>query len=196
MHDRHVMIDIETLSTENDAAIVAIGAVEFDLDRILQQKMWKIDPRFASGRRSPSTLSWWSSQLLENPTLRSVWEGVQEENIIAGELFNWMVPFWAKPGDIAGHWIWAGPNTFDLSILKTWYQSQSMILPWDWRAGRDLTTLCRVADQLGIDYKQVDDPGTEEPHNPLSDCIHQARRCQYILKQLAWLTDKAAGERA
>lgn len=175
MHNEHVMIDIETLSTENDAAIIAIGAVEFDLDRILQKRVWLINPRLASGRRDVSTLEWWAGQ--PQTTFETVWGGFERENVIAAELFNWMVPLREK------HWIWAGPSTFDLSILKTWYRNQGMILPWDWRAGRDLTTLSRLADQLEIDYSGEEFDGFIA-HNPLSDCEKQARRCQIILKHL------------
>lgn len=176
MHNKHVMIDIETLSTENDAAIIAIGAVEFDLDNILQEKLWLINPKLATGRRDISTLEWWESQPHE--TFAMVWSGFERENVVAAELFNWMVPF-----RDAGHWVWAGPNTFDLAILKTWYKAQNMILPWNWPMGRDLTTLSRIANELGIDYSGEAFEGFEA-HNPLSDCIKQARRCQIILKAL------------
>lgn len=183
MHNKHVMIDIETLSTENDAAIIAIGAVEFDLDRILQERLWLINPQLASGRRDISTLEWWATQNRETAT--KVWSGFERENVVAAELFNWMVPFHnADYGRAEGHWIWAGPSTFDLSILKTWYLSQNMILPWNWRNERDLTTLSRIANQLGIDYSGEKFDGFEA-HNPLSDCIKQARRCQIILKRFA-----------
>lgn len=181
------MIDIETLSTENDAAIIAIGAVEFDLDNILQERIWTIDPRLASGRRDVSTLEWWQKQIEDNPDLAwRCWSGSSRENIVAAELFNWFNAL--KPYGTDPHWVWAGPNTFDLAILKTWYHSQNMILPWDWRAGRDLTTLSRLADQLGIDYSGEKFEGFEA-HNPLSDCIKQARRCQIILHQLGHRND-------
>ncbi len=185
MHNKHVMIDIETLSTENDAAIIAIGAVEFNLDDILQERVWLIDPMLTSGRRDVSTLEWWEKQREENPTMAGyVWSGSTRENVAAAELFNWMVPFRAPIEDPkSGHWIWAGPNTFDLSILKTWYKTQNMILPWDWRMGRDLTTFSRIANELGIDYSGEAFEGFEA-HNPLSDCIKQAHRTQIILRHL------------
>jgi len=182
MHNKHVMIDLETLSTENDAAIIAIGAVEFDLDNIRQQKIWLIDPRFASGRRDTSTLDWWNEQITKSPDLAwQVWSGTARETQVSGEILRWMASF--APEADGGHWVWAGPNTFDLSILKTWYRDQGLSLPWDWRMGRDLTTLSRLADQLGIDYSGEKFEGFEA-HNPLSDCIRQARRCQIILRNL------------
>lgn len=182
MHSKHVMIDIETLSTENDAAIIAIGAVEFNLDSILDEKIWLIDPRLATGRRDVSTLEWWEGQIKDNPDLAwRVWSGTERENIVAAELFNWMVPFGGPFPDV--HWVWAGPSTFDLNILKTWYRSQNMILPWNFRQERDLTTISRLADQLGIDYSGEKFDGFEA-HNPVSDCIKQARRCQIILREL------------
>lgn len=186
MHTKHVMIDIETLSTENDAAIIAIGAVEFDLDSILQQKLWLINPQLASGRRDVSTLEWWAKQRGDNPDLGEIWGGILYENVVAGELFNWLTPFKVYRNDQprSAHWVWAGPSTFDLSILKTWYRSQGMLLPWNFRQERDLTTLSRLADELGIDYSGEAFEGFEA-HNPLSDCIKQARRCQIILKALS-----------
>lgn len=189
MHNKHIMLDIETLSTQNDAAIIAIGAVEFDLEEILQEKIWLINPQLASGRRDISTLEWWASQ--NRLTTAKVWDGFERENVVAGELFNWMTQF-RDDSEVSkdnGHWIWAGPNTFDLTILKSWYTAQNMILPFDWRAGRDLTTLSRVADQLGIDYSGEWFDGFEA-HNPISDCIKQARRCQIILKCLGSVQPK------
>lgn len=185
MHAEHVMIDLETLSTENDAAIIGIGVVEFNLERILKERRWLIDPRLASGRREDSTLTWWKEQ--KGSTVADVWSGRDRETLVFLELAQFLDPLFET------HWIWAGPSTFDLSILKTRYRSAGITYPINWRNERDLTTLSRVAQELKIDYsgEAFDD---FVAHDPLSDSIKQARRTQIILKALAHQFDTRASE--
>lgn len=176
MHDKHIMIDLETLSTENDAAIIAIGVVEFDLERVWDERLWLIDPVLSTGRRDTATIKWWHEQ---NPEVRlAMFSGVQSDYEALRDLWSHLNQFWEN------HWIWAGPSTFDLAILKTRYQELGINYPINWRNQRDLTTLSRVAEQLGIDMSGDTFKGFVE-HNPVSDSIKQARRAQIILKAMA-----------
>jgi hypothetical protein len=181
MHTKHVMIDIETLSTETDAAIIAVGAVEFDLEQILQERLWLLDPRLTPGRRDHSTLRWWQEQNAE--TAQRMWAGNVTPWDFAQDFTEWTFPFRDD------HWVWAGPSTFDLSILETFFRQHiGLDYPLNWRNHRDLTTISRVAEQLGIDYSGEAFPGFI-PHDALSDAIKQARRTQIILRQLGYRND-------
>jgi DNA polymerase III epsilon subunit-like protein len=175
MHNQHVMIDLETLSTENDAAIIAIGAVEFDLDRILQERLWRLDPQLTPGRRDLSTIVWWGQQ--DRAVREFVFGGTLFFEDVLKSLADWILPMWDT------HWVWAGPSTFDLSILKTRYQDAGLTNPINWRKHRDLTTLRAVSDELAIS-SEIPTEGFRA-HDPLHDSIKQARRTQVILKSLA-----------
>lgn len=177
MHNLHIMIDIETLSTRSDAAIFAIGAVEFTLDRITREARWLIDPTTAVGYRDDSTLDWWADQVASEPLLKSLFKGLKRSSAVANELAEWIMPAFDA------HWVWAGPSTFDLTILKTWYRTLGIAYPINWQNERDMSTLARVADQLGIEYKSAATALIE--HDPLDDCIEQAHRTRTILNHLA-----------
>lgn len=175
MHNNHIMIDIETLSTENNAAVIAIGVVRFDLDVIGPERLFLINPSHASGSRDPNTLMWWDSQ--PHDLRQFIWSGYRCEEPILQELADFVRP------EFEDAWVWAKPAQFDIGILQTRYREASIKYPFNWRNIRDLSTLASLAKNLGIDYSAAEFEGFRA-HNPLDDSIKQARQVQIILKFL------------
>lgn len=58
----HVMLDVETLSLNNDGLIFAIGAVKFTKDKVLDRFLVGVDPADAQrygGHIDAGTVMWW-----------------------------------------------------------------------------------------------------------------------------------------
>lgn len=180
MHDKHIMIDLETLSVQSDAAIIAIGVVEFSLDKILVEKLWRISPMLASGRRDDPTLTWWEEQKSELKC--EIFGGTDRETTVLLQFARFMENY------SESHWIWAGPSTFDLAILKNRYREIGIEYPINWYNERDQSTLSSMAKHLKIDYSGAEFGG-RQPHNPLHDSIFQAHKVQIILKMMAYQFD-------
>jgi hypothetical protein len=187
MHSNHIMIDIETMSTESDAAIISICALEFGvtLGDIGQSLTTRLDPKFTPGRRSPDTLKWWMEQ--DPGVRRQEWSGTATAEE-AADLLDFFVK--SRPH----HWVWASPSTFDLSILKTFYRSHlRREYPINWRRERDLSTLNYIAKELGIDLEPAKNFRDRQAHDPWSDCVEQAREVQLIFKTLGgWEANRPA----
>lgn len=178
MHDRHIMIDIETLSTRCDAAIIAIGLCEFDLERFYIGRCWNLDVKLVQGHRDPETLEWWGKQ---NPGVRNqVFGGCCAPETFAHDL---RVFFEAR---FETHWVWAGPSTFDLTILKQFFVNLGQTYPINWRMERDQTTLNELCTQLGIENTVT--RAEETLHSPLDDALYQASKVQAYFKRLSGLT--------
>ena len=74
----HIQVDIETLATTNNAAVIAVGMCAFTLNDILESQLLLIDPRLAIGHRDPKTLAWWNEQ---DASIR--------EHMFSGQLEPW-----------------------------------------------------------------------------------------------------------
>ena len=107
-----IMIDIETLGTEDHAAIVQIGAVRFDIygtgvigpDQFSCQIDWD-SANF--GKIEPDTLQWWLSQdaAVRNRVFRQ--EGAASLPAALRSLDGWVT----RSGPVAT--IWSCPPNFD-----------------------------------------------------------------------------------
>jgi hypothetical protein len=172
----HTMVDLETLSLDNDALILSIGAVEFDGDtleltgrelfvpvaRELQAEKW--------GRHvSSETVRWWSQQS----------DAAQQAALFhpqASMLDKALTTFSYWRGGQGGP-IWAAPTIFDIVVLGGAYDATSGIRPWNYRDVRDGSTLLRTVVSLDRMFE-----GT--PHNALDDARHQAKRVLSTLRAL------------
>lgn len=172
----HVMIDIETLSTRPDAAIVQIGAVMFEFrsgGRILNDKTFGsyVAVQDGAGVIDNGTLAWWLKQrnapglgvgLEDAPVLYDVLTSLQgwPESIGEG---GW--------GDVEG--VWAKPADFDLAILKSGYARFGSDTPWARWTTRCAKTLFEVTGGT----PEVDWTGLQH-HDAVDDAIGQAMQVQ------------------
>lgn len=166
---RHVMIDLETMSTKQGAAIVSIGAVKFDprvgkidlKDTFYQKLHWKNQGRHIC----PDTKQWWSKQSKE---ARAGLNGTTE---LEDSLFD--LGFWL-PDDCK---VWGNGSVFDISILENALDQHSMSHPWKFWNVRDCRTIKDLYESLrgGFDGKVGG-----VAHNALDDAIHQAKYINYM----------------
>jgi hypothetical protein len=170
---RRVMVDIETLSTREDAACIAIGAVTSDspgVDHFFEVYM---DIGLVPGHRDSRTLAFWAAQ---DPIVRDKVFGGKSLPVDACKAFsNWYKLVRADE-------IWANPPQFDLVILRNLFRQNDLEVPWHHTEERDFRTLRHLARIKGIDYQSAYEGIVK--HNPLSDARCQALATEIIFNKL------------
>lgn len=165
----HVMLDLETMGTGPNAAIVAIGAVEFELTKTGGQTgdtfycVIGLESAMASGGQvDAGTVLWWLKQndaaraMFTQPTANAVW---------ALEQFSaWM----AARGDRKQIRVWGNGASFDNVILASAYRRAALPLPWN-----SFNDRCyRTVKSMHPAAPAIQRTGTH--HNALDDAINQA----------------------
>jgi hypothetical protein len=136
---KHIMVDLETAGTGPTAAILQIGAVEFELygDRIEDgaffQNVSLMSGILAGCTIDEATLEWWSKQGVQAQD--SLHEGPMVTLPNALLSFDW----WLKGREFEG--IWSHGACFDIPILEHAYRCCGIPLPWDFRKVRDTRTV-------------------------------------------------------
>lgn len=178
MSNRHLMIDIETLSSTNDAAIIAIGACIFNRVDITDTHQWLISPEWAIGHRSQRTKDdFWSNPEKVAPEVQQrMFSGTKMPWDVADEFRQW-VEFYSELNGA-----WANPPQFDYVILRSMFESLELPFPIHYRLERDCRTVFGVARSLGLDLQSA--YGDREEHDALSDAVAQARAIQLIWDRL------------
>lgn len=158
----NVMIDLETFSTRSNAAIVSIGAVKFEGDKILDKFYCTIDAatcKAAGLHIDKETLAWWAKQskeardaLLVNPLPLD-----QALNKFTAWYGTKSLPTW---GNGAG---------FDNVILENAYFAigqKRPWLPWDDRCYRTMKNLVDIPIEKreGTYHNALDDALTQTLH--------------------------------
>jgi len=171
-----IMIDLETLATSPDAAILTIGAVKFDPfgDDISEPDCEKfyvkvdLDSCDRIGLiTNDATIAWWSNQSKE----------AQEEafspdgRIDIVDAMNQLYKFcWSAKR------VWSHGAGFDIIICEHVYRKIQKAVPWNFWQVRDTRTLF----DIGIDPKR---PPVLK-HHALEDAWNQAVGVQNIFKRL------------
>ncbi|WP_240654942.1 3'-5' exonuclease [Rhodovarius crocodyli] len=173
----HVMLDLETLSTRPNAAIIAIGAVAFDPQRmeVLSTFEARIRPDSADslgGHVDMDTVSWWMRQ---PDAVRAQWddEGAQFGNALS-QLHTWLRG--NQHGPLSA--LWGNGAAFDNVVLAEAFRAWAMIRPWSYKQDRCYRTLRAL-------LPHIEEPPFEgERHTALADALHQAKHCMRLLAAL------------
>jgi hypothetical protein len=171
-----VMIDLETLATTSDAAVLSIGAVKFDPfgDELNNNNMDSfylrvdLDSCDRLGLTvSDSTIEWWSKQ---SPEAQE--EAFNPENRVdVVDAMNQLYKFcWGCKR------VWSNGSGFDIVILETIFRKIEKAYPWQYWSVRD----CRTIYDLGIDAKR---PPVLK-HHALEDAWNQAVGVQNVCREL------------
>lgn len=165
------MLDLETLGTGPNAAIIAIGACQFD-ETTLGREFYRIvdlaSAMDAGGVVDASTILWWMKQsdeargeLLRKGT--DIYDALQSFRA-------WILDL-SPDGDVE---IWGNGATFDNVILRSAYTRLKMSAPWSYRGDRCFRTVRAEAPP-------VDTSGWGgTAHNALDDARFQARYLQEV----------------
>lgn len=173
-----VMLDLETMGTQPDAAIVAIGAVEFDaVAGITGRELYLPVPLASSvaagGTIDADTVLWWLQQADE--ARRELWsaEGRALPKALA-DLAAWLV---MRP-DAHTVRVWGNGAAFDNVVLRGAYQRLGLPPPWEWRNDRCYRTLRKMLPQV----QRTGSSGTA--HHALHDARGQAFHAVWLLRAL------------
>jgi len=173
----HLMIDLETMDTASTAAIISIGAVEFDIETGETGKKFYVNVELQScldmGMTvSGDTIMWWMKQCDEaRDTLQ------EKDPIMIQAALMELNMFMSERGK--SYQIWSRPASFDLVILANAYRILDYVIPWNFRNERCVRTLQSMRPEINIDVLRT---GTH--HNAIDDAIHQADYCSRIWKAL------------
>ncbi len=170
---KHVSLDIETMSSRPDAAVVGVGARVFDTAGLGKGFEAYISQSDASriGMVSMDTMAWWAKQ----PAYSVVFGGKMDAATAAKKLSEFFEEH--KP-----EYVWANGPQFDCVILRNWFAQVGLKCPWHYRAERDFRTIRHVGELLQVDTNNLYD-GTA--HTPLDDATNQARVIGKVLESLS-----------
>jgi len=179
----HVMIDIETMGSQHNAAIISIGLCEFDpakgIGRTLEVRN-TLEAQRAAGRHfDPGTVEWWlrqspeaQAQLLAKPRFDDAAQMLRAANTFVKEANSsqWNRNVWAK-----------GPN-FDLKLIRS--LCDDLEIKWSGHYSREycVRTMLMIAKANGWNDILEMEPGIA--HGALSDAIHQAEQVMEVMRRL------------
>lgn len=176
----HVMLDLETMGTEADAAIIAIGAVKFNPrgGDILDAFYTRVDlgSALAAGLTvTGSTIDWWlhedrdlARMRLLNTQAMPLWEALTGFN-------DW---YEQDKGDLS-YPVWGNGAMFDNAIMRSAYAKLNMRCPWSFREDRCYRTLKSLAPIIPIVSAE-----DSTLHFALDDARSQAHHMQAICNDL------------
>lgn len=194
--NKHIMLDIETLGTRGDSAILSIGGCVFTVgegatragDSEGSTFLVSIKPEFYEEfdpnneyHVDPSTVAWWEQQ---GPAAK---EALSINQVVTpGEALDRMDEFFQhhafeKTFKLDGDRMWANPTAFDAVILRhaaSIERTSDNDVPWHYRQ----ETCMRTLMFLNQDKKFGDGDDTLVAHRADHDAIKQARRVQEILR--------------
>ena len=169
------MIDIETMGSGPQAAIVAIGACYFDIETGEIEKTFECTINLTSsalyGDIDPETVKWWLNQSHE----------AQQEIVTASmslyEGLKRLSHFVTSNADQPKIAVWANAPSFDCTILKSAYEScvGPDEAPWQFWNENCCRTIISLAELItGVNYKKNRPFKTGVKHSALADAMHQA----------------------
>lgn len=179
----HCMIDLETLGTAPDAAIMQIGAVAFEpwIGGEIQRehgfnRFLKMDE--SNGTFDHGTLIFW---LQENYAC-GMGNQLRSSSVPVTQALTELIQ-WPTRMAMSGWWdfecVWANSPDFDLAILRSAYRRHlgHSEPPWHYRASRCCRTLWAL--QGGRPEEAME--GLTE-HDALDDAVQQAYQTQLALQ--------------
>lgn len=185
MANTDVMIDLETLATSTDAAILTIGAVKFDPfgresdDKAMDSFYVRVDLDSCDEIglvTNDDTIEWWSKQSKE--AQYEAFENTDRMHIRTA--FDQLYKFcWGAQR------VWSNGAAFDVVICEHVFKKINKATPWSFWQVRDV----RTAFDLGINPQRP--PVTA--HHALEDAWNQAVGIQNVYNTLRSSTT-AAGD--
>lgn len=183
---KDIMLDLETLDTQQSAVVISIGAVGFDPDstalgaRFYLELVEDTASQQEHGRTiSGATVLWWmqqgaaAKQLFASPPPAGV---ERVSTAVALERFRLFVN--AYGGKDAR--IWGNGADFDNVILGSLYESYGLQKPWSYSKNRCFRTMKNMP--MPREFVRPGRDGVH--HNALDDAVTQAMHLQEIFRCL------------
>lgn len=158
----HIMLDLETMGTEPNSAIIAIGAVSFNNEVLIDQfySIVSLESCCSFGMKvSPNTIMWWLDQ---SQAARDEFKRIGLPIEVVLPLFSTWVNKYKNP------WVWGNGSDFDNTIITSCYKTVGAELPWKYNQNRCYRTISAIFKD------KVPKPINHAKHNALEDARVQA----------------------
>jgi len=167
-----VMLDLETMGNKSNAAIVSIGAVEFNIETGETGREFYdvIDLQSCLDKGlmvQASTIYWWLQQ--SDEARKRICANGGDLSLVLQRFTYWMEDCIDKVK------IWGNGARFDIGLLEDAYVACNLKTPWYFRSEMDVRTLVAFAPYIKANYPMI---GVE--HDPIDDCKHQIGYCVEI----------------
>lgn len=168
MHYSNIMVDIETMAAQPNAAIASIGACKFTWDGKIIDKFY-INVDVADCKRlglivSKSTIDWWMQQPKSARDALKVDPRPLKEAVLA--LKDWA-------GSNNHHW-WCNGANFDYPILEEGFVRCEVEKPWKHWNLNDYRTVMNLFNINNQTLRMSEE--AETYHNALDDAIWQTKK--------------------
>ncbi|KFH18470.1 3'-5' exoribonuclease [Brucella abortus] len=170
------MLDLETLGTRPDAAIIQVGAVLFEPvsgGKLLNHVGFNhhVLIQDGSGSIDHGTVCFWLAEKSAKAMGEALGSKAQPLAQVLQEFVDWPQQAHGLGWDAIGG-VWAKPSNFDLPILQSAFARFGMPAPWDHRATRCARTLFSITGTPEIDWTGFVN------HDALDDATGQAMQVQ------------------
>jgi len=156
---KHVMLDLETLGTVPNSAVISIGAVQFDLNGEMG-KTFHSNITAASCREiglieDPATHQWWAKQSKEAQD--RIMADRKPVNEVVSRFGSWFLGCGAE-------FVWGNGATFDVVLWECVCRRLGVSPPWKFWNVRDMRTVIHMFDldvrtmgRAGVHHDALDD---------------------------------------
>ncbi|GEI99723.1 exonuclease [Escherichia coli O145:H28] len=175
----HLMIDIETMGKNPNAAIISIGAIFFDPQTgdMGPEFSKTIDLDTAGGVIDRDVIKWWLKQS------REAQSAILTDEIPLDDALLQLREFIAENSGEFFVQVWGNGANFDNVILRRSYERQGIPCPWHYHNDRDVRTIVELGKAIDFDARTaISFEG--ERHNALYDARYQAKYVSAIWQQL------------
>jgi len=179
-----ISLDLETMSLEDNAAIIQIGAcvINNHSDPILAHKPFNIhiNPKSSEAfglHVDKGTMEWWSTQ--DESTRSIVFGGVIDLSSALSSFHIWCLEV-CGDGNLNDLKIYTKGEQ-DITWLKNAYYAAHGSYPFKYYVGQNTRTLNDVCKYLDIEYPKY---APLVKHDALEDAISQGKRIEWILDRL------------
>ncbi|CDH26289.1 3'-5' exonuclease [Xenorhabdus bovienii] len=181
----NLMLDLETMGTATDSAIISIGAVFFnpatgELGASFYSPVDLTSSMQSGGAVDGDTIRWWLRQDSEARVAIAV-DGLPSITEVLFELEEFVNK--NTKYNTHGLKVWGNGASFDNVILRSAYDREKIKPLWRWNNDRDVRTIVELGRVIGFDPK-YNMPFEGSRHNALDDAIHQAKYVSIIWQKL------------
>lgn len=178
----NIMVDLETLSTAHNAAIISIGATVVDFGKSTGRSFEfyeKADIKSFENKFdiSKDTIEWWKKQ---DPAIKQeAFSGTQSIYNLINNFRTWILSVKDELND-GPILLWGNAAEFDCAILVNAFDTLYIGIPWTYRNHRCYRTM----NALFQGMVTPPFPGIEKKHHAFYDAKFQAHRLKYIFERI------------
>jgi len=171
----HVMLKLETASTEYDAGILCISAIKFNMDTTTESEEFVvyINPeslKFFGLSVTKETLMWVKENRPE------VWKSCRESDNDVETAMTLLSEF-LSPSTVTDNEIWGNGIDFVFPVLKTSFHVAGLTLPYKFYKSRDLRTVLSLTGTNAKDF-------LDNSQSPLEICRQQICMLKHIVGKM------------